>query len=113
MDWYAQRASDDAIQVHSDPATASQNAKPMVHGPPRTKGLLCPLQRFSRMTLAPQPAGKAIRPMVKSSAANDWKLPHTVNTEQQMHERQHRVSRAKMSVITWFELTKLGVVYIM
>ncbi len=101
VDWYAQMASDDATQVQSAPATASQKANPMVHGPPRTNGLDCPLQRPSLTALEPHPAGKAIRASVKRSAAKDCREPHAVNTEQHAQLRQHRVSRANRSVITW------------
>ncbi len=93
-------ARDDATHVHSAPATASQKANPILQGSPSTNGLDWPLQRFSLMTLDPHPAGKAIRPRVKRSAAKDWTEPQTVNTEQQTQRRQHRVSRANRSVIT-------------
>ena len=41
-----------------------------------------------------------MRPRVKRMAAKDWKVPHTVNTEQQIHDRQQGVNSDRRTVST-------------
>ena len=48
-----------------------------------------------------KPAGKESRPRVKRMAAKDWKLPHTVNTEQHRQLRQQGVSSESSTVRTY------------
>lgn len=107
------------MQVHTVPATASQNANPTSQLGPSINAREFPLQYWSVITLQsnfkwdywtkwktfvtyfdPHPAGYATSPRVKSNPEKDWIEPQRVKTEQQMHRRQHRVKRANTSK-TW------------